>query len=92
MRLPQLHTNLNIVVVGQKHRESVDSHAPSPRRRQAVLQGRAEVLIDQLRLIIPRSLVLRLLLEPLPLHSGIVQFRVSIAHLLLHDEQLEAFR
>lgn len=43
-----------------------------------------------LRLVVPLGGALRLLLEPLPLHVGVVELRVRVAHLALRHEELEA--
>ena len=48
------------------------------------------IKISHLRLIITLCTLLGLLLKPLSLHNGVVQFRIGIAHFSLADEQLEA--
>jgi hypothetical protein len=52
-------TNLDIIVVGKEHSESVDSHSPTTCRRKSVLQSSAEGLVDSLRLVISCCFVLK---------------------------------
>merc|ERR1712013_952246 len=47
------------------------------------------VFIQKHRLVVSTCLVFRLLFKSGSLHRGIVQLCVCIAHLFLHDEQLE---
>lgn len=75
--------------VGQEHGQAINTHTPSSGRGKTKLQGLAEVLIDQLGLIITSSLIRGLLLETLTLVKGIVQLCVGIADLLGGDETLE---
>lgn len=50
---------LDVGGISEKHGEAVDAHAPAGGGGQPVLQGGTETLIDQLRLVITRLLVLR---------------------------------
>mmetsp|Transcript_7100 Transcript_7100/g.27905 ORF Transcript_7100/g.27905 Transcript_7100/m.27905 type:complete len:619 (+) Transcript_7100:390-2246(+) len=83
---------LDVRGVGEHHRQAVDTDAPAPRRRQAVLQGLAEGLVHEHRLVVAGSLLLRLVREPLALHDGVVQLGVRVAHLALVHEELEPLR
>lgn len=67
----------NAVVVCQEHDEPVNTHAPAARRGQAVLQGSAEGLVDELGLVVTLGLLAGLLLEPQALFARDVQFRVT---------------
>lgn len=89
-KLPLQETNLNVVVISQKHRQPVDSHSPTSSWWQPILQGSAEVFIDQLSLIISCGFIAGLLFKPLPLYNWIVQFCVRVAHFFFHDKELKA--
>ena len=82
---------LDTVVIRQEHDQAVDAHTPASRGRQAVLQGRAEVLVDELHLLVTLVLLARLLFEPHALIEGVVQLGVCVDNLLLADERLETF-
>ena len=43
---------LDVRLVGQDHAAAIDTHAPATRRRQAVLERRAERLVNQHGLIV----------------------------------------
>mmetsp|Transcript_7271 Transcript_7271/g.14551 ORF Transcript_7271/g.14551 Transcript_7271/m.14551 type:complete len:441 (-) Transcript_7271:648-1970(-) len=81
---------LDGVVVSHQHGQPVDTHAPARRRRQAVLEGLAEVLVDEHGLVVARVLVLGLPLEALALVDGVVELSVRVAHLVLVGEEFEA--
>ena len=90
-RLPiQCDTNLDVVRVGQKHRQSLDAHTPTGGRWQTVLECRAEGLIDQLRLIIAKGSILGLVLKTRALYARVVQLSVRVAHLTASDKELKA--
>ena len=59
----QKHTNLDVVVVREKHGESVNSHSPSSSGRQAVFQRVAERLVDRLSLVVSGQFVLNLVFQ-----------------------------
>jgi len=63
---------LDVARVGEEHSQPVDTQSPPSSWREAILQGSAEVLVDDLCLIVPSSFLLCLLLEPLPLHNRII--------------------
>ena len=50
---------LDVVAVGQEHRETIHAEAPAAGGRQAVLQRHAEVLVQTLGLLVAVALVLR---------------------------------
>ena len=81
---------LNVVAVCEEHGQPVYTHTPTPSRRQTILQRRAEVLVQEHRLVVPTGLVLGLLLEPGALYCRVVQLGVGVADFLLHDKQLES--
>ena len=56
---------------------SVNTHAPATRRRQSVLQGSAERLVDHLGLVIALCLLAGLLLKSQTLLGGNVQLGVT---------------
>lgn len=82
---------LDAVVVGDKHDHAVDTHTPSSSGRETVLQAGAEVLVDELGLVVALVLLARLLLEAEALVEGVVQLGVGVDNLLLADEGLETF-
>src|SRR6185436_20360846 len=61
--------------VREEHGEPVDPHALAGGRRQSVLQRANVVLVEPMRLLVPRLPRVELLLEPPPLLLGIVQLR-----------------
>mmetsp|Transcript_4793 Transcript_4793/g.19542 ORF Transcript_4793/g.19542 Transcript_4793/m.19542 type:complete len:232 (-) Transcript_4793:1362-2057(-) len=79
-------------VVGEEHGEPVDAAAPAARRREAVLQRDAEVLVLDHRLVVARRRIRSLRREALALDEGVVELGVRVAELLRRDEQLEALR
>lgn len=80
---------LDAVVVRQEHDQTVDAHTPATSRGQAVFQAGAEVLVDDLGLVVTLVLLAGLLLESQTLVEGVVQLGVGVDNLLLADEGLE---
>mmetsp|Transcript_13538 Transcript_13538/g.29701 ORF Transcript_13538/g.29701 Transcript_13538/m.29701 type:complete len:275 (-) Transcript_13538:1235-2059(-) len=81
---------LDVGLVCQEHRHAVHAQTPAASGGEAVLHGDTEVLVVHLCLVVPLRPLRRLLLEPLPLHHGVVQLRVGVANLPLAHKQLEA--
>jgi len=81
---------LDVIRIRQEHSQPVDADAPASRRRQAVLQRRAKVLVDRLRLVVTGLLVLGLVLEALTLHNRVVQLGIRVAQLFVAAEHLKA--
>ncbi|KAL7354378.1 hypothetical protein ACKS0A_10728 [Histoplasma ohiense] len=81
---------LDTIIISQEHHKSVDAHAPAPSGRETEFQTRAEVLIDQLRLVVTLSLLGRLLFESKTLVKGVVQLCVRVDDFLLAHEGFEA--
>lgn len=80
---------LDGVVVGNEHDHAVNAHTPSTSWWKTVLKRGAEVLINELSLVVTLVLLPSLLLETHTLVEGIVQLGVGVANLLLADESLE---
>ena len=55
---PIVDTCLDIVVVGEKHCQSIDAETPATGRRQSILERRTEVLINKHCFIVAGRLVL----------------------------------
>jgi len=81
---------LDGVVVRQEHDQTVDAHTPSTGGRQTVLQAGAEVLVDELGLVVALGLLAGLLLEAEALVEGVVELGVRVDDLLLAHKGLEA--
>lgn len=81
---------LDTVVIREEHDQAVDTHTPTTSRRQTVLQAGAEVLVDDLGLVVTLVLLVGLLLETQTLVERVVQLSVGINDLLLTDEGLES--
>ena len=81
---------LDVVLVRQKHSQTIDSHAPSSSRWQTILKCLDECLIDVLSLLITVVLGFSLLLEALKLDLWVIQLSVGINDLMLVGEKFES--
>ena len=81
---------LDVIRICQQHSQTIDAHAPSSGRWQAVFESLDEGLIDALCLIISGIFGSCLLLEAFELDLRVVQLGVRVNELVLVREQLEA--
>lgn len=65
------------MVVGQEHDEAVNTHTPTTSRRQAVLKGLAESLVNSLGFVVTLLLLAGLLLKVLALLKCNIQLSIT---------------
>jgi len=80
---------LDVIRICQQHCQTINAHAPSSGRWQAVFECLHKCLIDALCLVIAGFLGRSLFLEALELDLRVVQLGVRVDHLMLVREQLK---
>mmetsp|Transcript_7171 Transcript_7171/g.14792 ORF Transcript_7171/g.14792 Transcript_7171/m.14792 type:complete len:254 (-) Transcript_7171:1317-2078(-) len=83
---------LDVVLVGQKHGETINSQSKSSGGGQSMLQGGDEGIVQNHGFIVSGTSGLGLLQEELALYDRVVQFGISICQLSSSSKQFESFR
>ena len=86
------HNLLNVIGVGQKHGDSVNSKTPSSSWWETIFKSSDETLVNMLSFKISSILGSSLSLESLKLNLWVVQFCVGIDNLMEVGKQFKSFR